>query len=115
MSLYSGLKSTVDRLTAKYGVEYTFTHRAAGAYSPSSGTQSITATEYTAYGVRDQFSVFEKQSASIQVNDIKMICQAADFAIGDTVEVDSETYRIVNFNPIKPGGTALGYEVQLRK
>ena len=116
MSVYSRLLSTADRLIAKYGVQYTFTTTVQGAYDPATGSPgSTTSTTYTADCVRDEYSTFEKNNASVEVNDIKMIGEVAPYILDDTVTIDSDVYRIVSIDPIKPGPTVLAYMLQLRK
>lgn len=116
MSLYPRLYNTALRLLQNYGVEYTFTHITPGAYDPATDTDAPgTSTDYTAYCVRDQYSVLEKADSSVEVGDISMIATVANFDVDDLVEIDSEDYRIVNVEPIKPGPTTLAYILQLRR
>lgn len=116
MSIYTRLAATAVRLIEKYGVEYTFTNVTQGAFDPATGSPaSSTSTTYTAHAVRDEYSTFEKNNASVEVDDIKLIAEVASYTIDDTVSVDSEVYRVVSVDPIKPGATTVAYMLQLRK
>ena len=115
MTFYSRMNETATRMITKYGRVLTFTHIELGVYDPETGTSPETATTYTANIVKDEFSSFERNDSSIEVNDIKLIGEVASFAIDDTVSIESEDYRVVKVNPIKPGPTVVAYELQVRK
>ena len=116
MSFYGNLRDNVaTKLITKYGALHTFTRSEPGAYDPASGTRPQALTTYTANMVKDSYNAFERGDSNIQVGDIKIIAEVATFEINDTVSVDSQDYRLVNVNPIKPGPTVVAYELQARK
>lgn len=101
-------------LIKELGVKYTFTHTTQGAYDPATGTTTDTISTYTAYAVRDEFSAYERNDSSIAVGDIKMIGESANYAVDDTVTIDSIVYKIMRAAPVKPGATTMVYNLQLR-
>lgn len=114
MSIYTSLKTTADRLIAKYGVSYTFTNTAKGARD-SNGQPSEVVTTYDVIGVIDNYSIIERTNESIRTGDVKMIATYASFLIGDTVIIDTIKYRVVNVLPIKPGAVGVAQQLQLRR
>lgn len=115
MTIYTTLKNTADRLTKKFGVKYTFTRYTDTGYSTTTGAVTRTTTTYTSYCVKQDYTQSERASEAIQEGDVRLIAQDATFAIGDTVTIDSDVYKIVNFVQSKPGSTSIYYEIQLRR
>lgn len=115
MSIYDRLNNTATSLITKYGRPLVFTKVTLGAFDPATGTSPETSTTYTANIVKDQFNTFERSDSSIQVDDLKLIGEVATYAIDDTVSIESQDYRLVRVDPIKPGPTVVAYELQVRK
>lgn len=118
MSFYENLRdNTATKLITQYGRAHTFTRVTYGAYDPVSGTSEETSATFTANAVKDEFSAFERNDSSIQVDDIKLIAEAVTegFLIDDAITVESEEYKLTRVNPIKPGAVVVAYELQARK
>lgn len=118
MSVYARLNNTATRLIANYGRSFTFTRVTQGAYDPITGTAPETSSTFTANAVKDEFSSFERNDSSIQVDDIKLIAESSgsiDFKVDDLVEIEGLDYRLLRVNPIKPGASVVAYELQARK
>lgn len=115
MSFYSNMATTALRLLTKYGVQHTFTTYSVGAFDPNTGTRTETPSNYTAYAVKDVYTTLEKGSSAIKEGDIRLIAEAANYSIGDTLSLDSTTWRIMGVDPIKPGDTVVAYFLQIRK
>lgn len=117
MSVFDlALQENFAALITRFGREYTFTHVEPGVYDPGSDTTTDDIpTDYSAYAVRGQFSIAERNDSSIQVNDIKLIAEWAGYQLDDTVSIDGANYRIVNPQPVIPGDTGQIYILQVRK
>ena len=118
MNFYERIRdNTATKLIAKYGSRLTFTRIERGEYDPATGSSPETRTTYTARAVKDSFSVHERNDSSIQIDDIKLLVEAVDegFRVSDLVSIDSQEYKIVRPNPIKPASTVVAYELQVRK
>lgn len=114
---YASLRdNTATRLIKKFGRRHTFTRVSYGAYDPATGTSAETESAFTAYAVKDDFSAFERNDSSIQIDDIKLIAEASGaFEVDDLIDIESQDYRIVRVNPIKPADVVVAYELQVRK
>ena len=115
---YSGLRdNTATRLITRFGREHTFTRVTYGAYDPVSGTSPETSATFTANAVKEEFSAFERNDSSIQVDDIKLIAEAVSdgFEVDDSITIESEEYKLIRVDPIKPGPTVVAWTLQARK
>ena len=119
MTFYTNLRdNTAAKLIKKFGRLHTFTRVTYGAYDPATGTSAETTATFTANAVKDEFSAFERNDSSIQIDDIKLIAEASDlitFEIDDSITIESQEYKLTRVNPIKPGATVVAYELQARK
>lgn len=118
MSFYASLRdNTATPLISEFGVSYTFSRTTKGAYDPATGSTSGDSTAtFTALAVRDEFSAYERSDSSIQINDIKFICEAVSegFQVGDHVEIEGIDYQVMRATPIKPANIAVAWELQVR-
>lgn len=118
MSFYENLRdNTAAKLIKKYGRQHTFTRVTKGSYDPVSGTTTgDTQTQFTAYAVKEDFSAYERNDSSIQIDDIKLVAEASgSFEVDDQITIESQEYKLVRVNPIKPGAIVVAYELQARK
>ena len=115
MSLYTRLEATALSLLTRYGVQYTFTNYVQGVYDPTTGTNSVTTSTYDKYLVKDVYSLFEQNNTSVEQGDIRAIVESGTYTVGDTVVIDSVTWRIMDVAPIQPGSTNVANTLQLRK
>lgn len=119
MSFYENLRdNTATKLITKYGRAHTFVRVTEGVYDPTSGTTvGDTETTFTANAVKDEFSAFERNDSSIQIDDIKLIAEAVSngFEVDDSITIESQQYKLTRVNPIKPGAVVVAWELQARK
>ena len=117
-TFYSDLAATALRLLTDKGQQVTFSRETATAFNPvvgSSGAPVI--STFTAYGAAFDYNKSEIDGTLVKRGDIRFLMNASATApaLGDTVIIDSITYRVMNVKPTSPGGTVVIYEVQLRK
>ncbi len=118
MSFYESLRdNTATKLITQYGRSHTFTRVTYGAYDPLSGTSAETEATFTANAVKDDFSAYERNDSSIQIDDVRLIAEAISegFLVDDAITIESEEYKLVRVNPIKPGAVVVAWELQARK
>lgn len=112
---YDALKLKVDRIIQENGFAATFTRVEQGNYNPLTGAYDTTTTTYDVHLVKDTFSVFERANGNIQQGDIKAIGTAADYRVGDTVEIGGHGYRLIPSDPIEPADTQVAATLMLRR
>lgn len=117
MSFYDDLKATALRLITDKGKACTLRKQASGAYSPTTGTSTITNTDYSIVGVLLNYSrsVQNKVETMIEVNDRKAIIQGdVTPDVTDLFIFENVTYRIISIKTVNPAGTAIIHELQVR-
>lgn len=112
---YAPLQASASAMLKKFGREYTFTRITKGAYSAATGQTTDTSTTYQKYAC--VFDLTEQDSGGFTVvaGDRRMLAEGHAYQVGDTVSLDSETFRVVAVSPNKPAGTNLAVNLQLRK
>lgn len=111
---YSRLASTAVRLLQEYGRELVFTRDVEGSYNPATGAHATTSTEYTKYAAAFDYRAFEVTGA-VEVGDKRLICEEHAYEIGDTVSIDSVSYRVMDVMKKSPADTAVYYELRVRR
>lgn len=118
MSFSTNLIAVARRLLNTYGEELTFTRVAEGAYDPSNGTVGAgSTTNYTADSAPVAYNANEVDNTTIKANDIGLWIEkpaSETPAVGDTVVLNSATYRIINIETYRAQGTDIVYKAQLR-
>lgn len=117
-SFYTGLAGVASQLLKDKGQSLTLTRAVDSSYDPATGiTTPGIATTYTGYGAAFNYMAGEIDGTLVQNGDIKLVLEATDTAPekGDTVPIDSITYRAEDVNTISPAGTPVIYILQLRK
>lgn len=118
MSFSTNLTATARKLLNTYGEELTFTRVAEGAYDPTNGTVAAgTTTNYTADALPVDYNADEVDDKTILKNDIGLWIEkpaSETPAVGDTVVLNSATYRLINVQTYRAQGTDIVYRAQLR-
>lgn len=118
MSFSTNLIAVARRLLNTYGEELTFTRVAEGAYNVADGTVAAgTTTNYTADCASVDYNADEVDDKTILKNDIGLWIEkpASEVpAVGDTVVLNSATYRLINVQTYRAQGTDIVYRAQLR-
>ncbi len=117
MSFYTGLASTARKLIKSKGVLIGFSREDLSAFDPVTGNTNKSTAAYTAYGIALNYSKAEINDSTVLKSDIKLIMEGivSEPLVGDLAVIDSVEYRVLMVKPTKPAGTAVIYEVQLRK
>lgn len=118
---YSRSVQTALRMIYKSGrnIEVT-TIGTGGEYDPATGTfLPSTDDKYQIKGVFTNFDIKEIDGTNVLHTDQKVLIAAGSLPImpksGDTIKDSGAEYAVVNTNSIKPGDTAILYEVQIRR
>lgn len=115
---YAGLRdNTASTLIARFGRSHTFTRITKSVYDPASGTSSKTESTFTANAVKEEFNALERQDSSIRVGDVKLLAEAVTegFEVNDRITIQSQEYKLVMADPIKPGPTVVAWNLRARK
>jgi len=117
MGFYDGLSTVAANLLASKGQLLTFNRDTETGFDPGPGEITSTPSTYTGYGVALNYNKGEIDGTVVIKGDIKLILEATTTApiIGDRVTIDSIIYRVMSIKPTSPAGTAVIYEIQLRK
>lgn len=93
-----------------------YTPASGDVYDPVTGTWSAgsAASTIDGYGVKLNYKSYEFNEL-VQSGDVKLLYSGEAPAIGQQIDLDSETWRVMNTNPLAPDGTILLYKVQLRR
>lgn len=112
---YAPLQASATQMLKKFGRLYTFTRTTKGVYNAATGTTADTISTFQKYAC--VFDLTEQDSGGFTVvsGDRRMLAEGHTYEVGDTVSLDSETFRIVSIRPNKPAGTSLAVNLQLRK
>ena len=108
------LKATATRLIQKYGSVLTFTRVTGTVRDPETRQQTQTTETYTAYCVKSDYDQSDIDGSTIQRDDIRLIAEDGNYALGDTVNIGGIVHTILNVNRTKPGDESLKFELQVR-
>lgn len=112
---YTPLKQSADRLIQRFGQKYTFTRTTKGSYDPATGTTTDSTATYQKSGIL--FDYFDGDSAgeTVLAGDRRLLAEAHSYEVGDSVVIDSQTYRVISISPNQPAGTMMLANLQIRK
>jgi len=111
------MSDNMRKVIARLGEPCTVTSVTEGAFDPATGTVGAgTTTTQTGYAAPDQYNSFEIDGTVVQRGDVKLVLSklATRPAVGDTVTMDSVTYRIMDVYPVRMSGADVVYVVQGR-
>ena len=112
---YAPLQASAAQMIKKFGRQYTFTRTTKGAYNAATGTTTDTTATFAKYACIFDLSDQDSGGFSIVAGDRRMLAEGHVYAVGDTVSVDSETFRVIAVSPNKPAATTLAVNLQIRK
>lgn len=118
MALSTSLRKTASKLMAKFGGEVTIKQITTGAYNPTTGTATPTASETIVRGVLE--AVRERElNDLIKSTDKKLTVAAADLAaeptVADQVTVSNRILQVVQVNKIEQDNEPIVFELFLRE
>lgn len=114
---YNRPKTTALRLLTRYGQTMTLRRITDGAYSAGASTQTV--VDETVTGAVFEYTAFEKQNSSIQIDDRKIMLAAKGMsaapALTDQLIFGGTTFKIIPpIKPLSPAGVDVIYELQAR-
>lgn len=112
---YNGLLNSASALINKFGGTYNFQRQKDVDYNPNTGKPISRTLSYTRNAVRSEFTRSEVASESVLQGDIKLLAEAAEYKVGDTVTVDCVPYRVINISTIQGNDTKLALYLHLRQ
>lgn len=118
---YNGLLNSASALINKFGGTYNFQRQKDVDYDPDTGKPISRTLNYTRNAVRTEFTRAEvsgnteKQKLAVLQGDIKLLAEASEYNVGDTVTVDCNVYRIIEITTIQGNDTKLALNLHLRQ
>jgi len=112
---YTALQSSAGTLLQNFGRQLTFTRTTKGSYDPNTGTTSDSSATYQKYACVFEYTDAERGDQTIEQGDRRVLAEGYAYQIGDTVSLDSETYRIISVSNIQPASTIVACNLQVRK
>ena len=111
---YQRMQARTTRMLRQNGVSYNVTRK--GSVIVVGGVEHKTdAIEFTAVGVKTEYAPGEIDGTVIINGDVQLVFTAEqEIKIGDVVDIDGTSYRVVKPNPAKPSAQVLCYKAQLR-
>lgn len=118
MALSTSLRKTASKLMAKFGGEVTIRRITTGAYNPTTGTATPTASETVVRGVLEAVSERELNDL-IKSTDKKLTVAAVDLAaepsVSDQVTISNRILQVVQVNKIEQDNEPIVFELFLRE
>jgi len=110
---YSSLKSTADRLIARFGKTATLVRLEQSGTDFDPTTVEI---EFDVTLVELEFSKMVRDGTLVQQGDKRLLVSTAGETPtqADRIRLDDIDYEIVQSDPLNPGGTVLMFEIQAR-
>ena len=111
---YTGLQSTATALLTKFGRQLTFTRTTKGAYSAATGQTSDSSATFDKYCCVFDYAANEVNNGTIQQGDRRILSEAYEYELNDTVSLDGKVYRVISISENKPAGTLMSVDLQVR-
>lgn len=111
---YSRAKDIAYDLIERFGTKLTYSRDTGETYDPSSGTVTSTTESYTADTVWLDYSKEEVDETIVLRGDARLLV-AGTVKVDDRVSFKGSDWRIVDVNPLEPGGVELYTEAQARR
>lgn len=123
MADYGKTRAGADKSLRKAGMPVTLRQTVTGAYDPVTGTETQTVTDYSAWGVKFDYSQQAMPEGSVvQPGDKQLLLSALQdngqplpaLLPTDQILAGGVTYSVVNPGTIAPTDMVIMYDLQLR-
>ena len=121
MDFYTNLEATAARLLAKFGQDIFVTKNAVGLLDPATGVATVNSVTTTEKGVELDFryrSFGEGfiTKTMVQTSNKRVLCTGGSvIEAGDSVVVNSVSYKVVVVKLVNPAGLTLLYDLWVTK
>lgn len=112
---YSKAANLADGLLKYFGTTATFTRRVEGSYDPSTGSATVTQSNFTATAVlietRDK-----RDTDAIQRTERRVLISptaAYEPAVGDQIKIGTNRFQIGSVVKVAPAGTIVLYDAEV--
>ena len=114
---YNASAALAKRLISENGIAITFTLAGQSGGTDYMGNESPATpdTTYSGNGVFLNYTTEEKRETIIETGDMKVLYSGVRPVINATVDYDSDTWRVINVDPLTPAGINIRYTIQVRK
>jgi len=111
---YRASKALADRLLDQFGTTRTFTREVGSVFDPSTGNVTNQTETFSASVVWLAFNKNEIDGSLIKESDARLLV-SGELKVGDEVDRDGTTWRVVSTNPLYPAETLVYTEAQVRE
>lgn len=111
---YTPLQSSATALIQRFGKQLTFTRVTKGAYDPNTGQTSDSSSTYQKHACVFDYSNAEVNDTTILQGDRRLLAEAGDYEVNDTVSIASKVYRIISISENQPSDTQMSVNIQVR-
>lgn len=120
--MYKQLQNLSGKLIKQFGLPCVVRNEKTGKYNPETGeVESMSKSTKSAFCLFDNLaydfgSSGQYHASAVQQGDVMLyITSEGSPTLNAKVDVDGETWAVINVQPIKPAGTAVIYQCQARK
>lgn len=118
MTFYSSTTATAAKLLLKFGQSITLTFETGGTIDPATGvvTTAKTVTTVTGNGAPIKFKNREVDGTVVKSSDVKLILESVSPPPTQDwrATIKGVEYRVMEVDPVSPGGIDVIYILQLR-
>lgn len=121
MTFYADMAATAHELLAEFGLAMTLARpsSSAPAYDPTTGEATpVSPGTYTVTGAKFDYIVSEIDGSSVLFGDQRVYLSTSGGVLprpGDTLTIAGSVFRVMRVSELAPGGTAVIYDVQVRR
>jgi hypothetical protein len=118
MTFYSDLDATAKELLAEFGAPMVLTRTTEGDYDPAQAGSVNTSVDYSCEGVKLNYEEKFIDGTRIKTGDQQVLLSTTITVTpeqGDTITIDSELWKVVKVETVKPAEVALLYKLQVRQ
>lgn len=118
---YSSLQQKALDLLTTHGAAITIRISTKGTYNSATDSYTITTTDYSTYGVIEEYKLKEIDGELIKVGDKKLMVGINSTLPELTnlmdilIVIGTDVWKSIKVNPIKPANIIVYYEIQIRK
>jgi len=119
MTVYTEARATAGAAIGQYGQSMTLVKKTTGAYSPSTGSASVTSASHTCVGAVFDYQNSMIDGSTILTGDKRVLLSAEGLTVtpdvGDAITIGGKVHSVINANPLAPAGVVVIWTIQARQ
>lgn len=117
MTFYADMAATAGELLAEFGQDVTLVRGLTGAYTPATGTATVSGTNSYGKGVVLDYNQRDIDGTLVRQGD-QRVYLSVDVGVtpqtGDSLLIGGQKWSVVASRTLAPAGTAVIHDVQVR-